>query len=84
MEVRVGQAGKWRAQGRPMGAATFGGKGFKERVRVSGERPIGATSCRQQYTQATCQPSLQQQRCFQPKHSISGPFWAIFTVFFKS
>ena len=28
-----------------MGATNYGGKGFKERARVSGERPIGATSC---------------------------------------
>ena len=40
---------------RPMGAAAYGGKGFKERARVSGERPIGAASCRQQYNEASCQ-----------------------------
>ena len=39
-----------------MGAAAYGGKGFKEREKVSGERPIGAVSCRQGYSQATCQP----------------------------
>ena len=39
-----------------MGAAAYGGKGFRERARVSGERPIGAASCRQQYNQASCQP----------------------------
>ena len=38
-----------------MGTATQGGKGFKERARVSGERPGGAASCRQQYSQASCQ-----------------------------
>ena len=30
-----------------MDAATNAGIGFKERARISGERPIGATSCRQ-------------------------------------
>ena len=45
-----------RSQGgeRPMGAA-YGGKGFEDRARVSGERPIGATRCRQQYNQVSCQ-----------------------------
>ena len=38
-----------------MGAATYSGKGFKERAAVSGERPGGAASCRQQYNQALCQ-----------------------------
>ena len=38
-----------------MGTAAYGGKGFKERARVSGERPIGAASFRQQYIQASCQ-----------------------------
>ena len=37
-----------------MGAATRGGKGFKETARVSGERPIGTASSRQQYAQASC------------------------------
>ena len=36
-----------------MGAAANGGKGFKERARVCGERPIGAASCRQQYNCTT-------------------------------
>ena len=31
-----------------MGTAAYGGKGFKERAAVSGERPIGTASCRQQ------------------------------------
>ena len=35
----------------PMGGAAYGGKRFKERARVFGERPIGAASCRQQYIQ---------------------------------
>ena len=34
---------------RGLGAATYGGKGFQERARVSGERPIGAASCRQEH-----------------------------------
>ena len=37
-----------------MGTAAYGGKGFKERARVSGERPIGAASFRQQYIGASC------------------------------
>ena len=42
-EVRIGQTGRSRAGGdRPMGT-------------VSGERPIGAASFRQQSTQASCQ-----------------------------
>ena len=41
-----------RAGERLMGAAVYGGKGFKERPRVSGERPIGAAGCSQQSTQA--------------------------------
>ena len=49
MEVRISQTGRSRALGgeRPMGTATYGGKGFKERTRVTGERPIGAASFRQ-------------------------------------
>ena len=37
-----------------MGTATFGGKGLKERTRVSGERPMGAASFSQQSIQASC------------------------------
>ena len=37
------------------GEAACGGKGFKERAAVSGERPIGA-SCRQQH-QVSCNPT---------------------------
>ena len=33
-----------------------GRKGFRERARVSGERPLGAARCREQYHQASCQP----------------------------
>ena len=39
-----------------MGATAYGGKGFKGRSGVSGERPTGAASCRQQHNQASCQP----------------------------
>ena len=39
-----------------MGAAAYGGRRFKERTRVSGERPIGAARCRQQYSPASCLP----------------------------
>ena len=37
-----------------MGAAAYGWRGFKERTSRSGERPIGAASCRQQHNQASC------------------------------
>ena len=40
----------------PMGAATYGRQGFKGRARVSGERPMGAASGRQQHNQASFQP----------------------------
>ena len=30
---------------RPMGTAAYGGKGFKGRAAVRGERPIGTASC---------------------------------------
>ena len=39
-----------------MGTATYGGKGCKGRAAVSGERPIGAASCRQQHNQGSYQP----------------------------
>ena len=42
----------------PIGAAACGGNSFKESARASGERPIGATSCRQQYNHARTPPSL--------------------------
>ena len=38
-----------------MGTATYGGKGFKGRAAVSGQRRMGAASCRQQYNEASCQ-----------------------------
>ena len=45
-----------------MGATAYGGKRFRERARVSGERPIGAASYRQHYNQASCQTPLPQSR----------------------
>ena len=39
-----------------MGTATYGGKGFKEGPRVSGERPKGAARFTQQCKQASCPP----------------------------
>ena len=39
-----------------MGTATYGGEAFKERTRVSAERPIGAASFRQQSMQASAPP----------------------------
>ena len=47
-EVGIGQTGRGRALGGegPLGTAAHGGRGFKERTRVSGERPIAATSFR--------------------------------------
>ena len=56
-DVRVGQAGRGRAQGgeRPMGTAPYGGNGFKRRAAVSGERPLGAARCRQQHNEMSWQ-----------------------------
>ena len=42
-----------------MRGATCGGKGLKERTRESGERPIGATSFRQQNIKVSCPSSTQ-------------------------
>ena len=39
-----------------MSNAAYGGKGFKGRAAVSGERPTGAASCRQRLKQASCPP----------------------------
>ena len=39
-----------------MGAAAYGGKGFKGSARVSGERPIGTGGRTQQHNQASCHP----------------------------
>ena len=60
-EVRIGQARRGRARGaeRPKGTAACGGRGFKGRARVSGERPIGAARCRQQHNPASCQIPLE-------------------------
>ena len=57
-EATIAQAGRGGALSgeRPMGTATYGGKGFKERTGVSGERPTGAASFRQQSIQVSCQP----------------------------
>ena len=41
-----------------MSTATYGGKGVKERASVSGERSIGAATCRQQYNQVMPPPGL--------------------------
>ena len=54
-----------------MGIAACGWRGFKERTRVSGERPIGAAHCRQQYNQESpLQPPTQPLAgALQPKRS---------------
>ena len=39
-----------------MGTAAYGGRGFKGRAAVSGERPIGAARCRQQHNEAPPPP----------------------------
>ena len=60
-EGKIGQGGRGRPQGgeRPMGTTAYGGKGSKGRARVSGDRPIGAASCRQeQHTMATCRTKV--------------------------
>ena len=49
--------GKTQGSERLMGATGYGGKGFKERARVSGKRPIGPASRKQQHKQAACQNS---------------------------
>ena len=41
-----------------MGAAACGGRGFKGRAAVIGERQIGAGGCRQQHNPVSCQPPL--------------------------
>ena len=41
-----------------MGAAAYGGRGFKARAQVSGERPMGAATCRQQHNRASPPPPL--------------------------
>ena len=76
-EVRIGEAGRGRAHGgeRPEGAAAYGGKGFKERARVRGERPIGVASRRQQHNQASCHyppPTPPTAVTFSPKLCVLG------------
>ena len=39
-----------------MGTAAYGGRGFKGRTRVRGERPVGATRFGQQHNQASWRP----------------------------
>ena len=46
--------GGGRGGERLMGTAACGGRGFKGRGAVSGERPIGAARCRQQHDRASC------------------------------
>ena len=52
-EVRMGQMGRVRPL-EANGHRRLRRRGFKERARVSGERPIGAACFRQQYNQASC------------------------------
>ena len=44
---------------RLMGTAAYGGKGFKERARISVGGPIGAASFRKQSTQESCHPQVE-------------------------
>ena len=69
----MGQAGRAGALGgkRPMGTAACGGKGFKERTRVSGERPIGAASFRQQSMQSSSPRAPSGPPC--PRRGDWGP-----------
>ena len=60
-DVRVagskqGEGGHKGGRGRWAPLPADGGKGFKERARVSGEGPMGAARCRQQYNPVSCQP----------------------------
>ena len=93
-EVRIGQGGRGRAQGdggeRPMGTAACVGKGFKGRAVVSGDRPIGAASCRHQHTQVSCQtphssvchpqPRLCNRHLFRPIEGPGAPSAALLLV----
>ena len=56
-----------------MGAATYGGRGFKPRAGVSGKRPIGAASCKQQRNRASCQNPLLGDCQFCPNRIFSAP-----------
>ena len=56
---------------KPMCTAAYGGKGFKERTQVSGERPVGAASVRQESPQASCQAPpkhIHTHRAHQVRH----------------
>ena len=57
-EVRIRGRGRARGGERPMGTAAYAGKGFKGRAAVSGDRPVGAASCRPQHSQVSCQTTL--------------------------
>ena len=60
-----------------MGTAAYGGKGFKGRTGVSGERPIGAAQCRQQSIQASCQPPPPSPPDI-PRHTyVLPPRWLV-------
>ena len=61
-----------------MGTATCGGKGFVERTRVSGERPIGAASRRQHSAWVSCQPTTPPPlpRCLRPCENPPGTWWS--------
>ena len=70
-EVRTGQTRRVTVKAfvkrstigeRLMGTATDGGNVFKERTRVSGERPIVASGFRQQSVQASCQTPRSEPR----------------------
>ena len=56
-----------------MGAAAYGGRGFKGRAGGSGKRPIGAASCRQQRNRASCQNPLLGNCQFRPNRIFSAP-----------
>ena len=73
-EVRIGQGGRGRAQGggRPKGTTADEGEGFKGRAAVSGERPMGAASCRQQHNHVSCQPPPPKKKQA-PLPSSCGP-----------
>ena len=61
-----------------MGTAADGGKGFKERAAVSGERPIGAARCRQQHNQASCPPPpLPPHSCPQARRGLAAAVNAV-------
>ena len=57
-EVRIGPAGRGRAQGgaRPMGTAGYGGIGFKGRAAVCGERPMAPPAADSNATRCHAKP----------------------------